>query len=385
MLKFHFPYGRAFMKHVIWKAAGWLQFILCFALTLSGGKALAGQVSGIGRDEEIVFFPSFATEVAGTQLWEAELQGCVYEPEKRRLALAVLHPMLERDHFEMTPSQELVFRERTRLFMVDHERGETVVVRLGGETYTLGKSRADGRFSARVRFQADRFGQLSSSPSAVEPQVVRFQAVLTAGDNRVFSGEIYLVKKAGITVVSDIDDTIKVTQVSDHRLMLRNTFMEPFRPVPGMAKLYREWAERDSAQFWYVSASPWQLFAPLSEFVRSNGFPGGVFCLKQVRWKDRSLLSLFAAPAKHKLSVLEPLFKQFPRRRFVLVGDSGEEDPEIYAALARKYPRQVEKIYIRDVTGEAADAARYRRLTNDLPALQFVLLPKDWAPEGRRP
>jgi phosphatidate phosphatase APP1 len=89
--------------------------------------------------------------------------------------------------------------------------------------------------------------------------------------------------------------------------------------------------------------------------------------LKPFRWKDRSFFSLFADPAQYKTGVIEPLLKQFPTRRFILIGDSGERDPEIYGALARQFPEQVVKIYIRDVTQEAADSPRYQKGFHGVP------------------
>ena len=126
-----------------------------------------------------------------------------------------------------------------------------------------------------------------------------------------------------------------------------------------MAELYQTLARSNGAAFHYISASPWQLYAPLAEFVHTNGFPAGTFALKQFRWQDKSFFSLFADPEKYKPGVIEPLLKQFPKRKFMLIGDSGERDPEIYATLARKYPQQIVRILIRDVTGESAASERY--------------------------
>ena len=77
-------------------------------------------------------------------------------------------------------------------------------------------------------------------------------------------------------------------------------------------------------------------------------------------------MSLFENPEKYKPAVIEPLLKMFPQRTFVLVGDSGERDPEIYAALAREHPQQIRHIFIRDVTGETAEAERYKAAFHDL-------------------
>ena len=127
-----------------------------------------------------------------------------------------------------------------------------------------------------------------------------------------------------------------------------------------MAERYRAWEKSDGARFHYVSATPWQLYVPLADFIRSNGFPAGTFQLKFFRWKDQTFFDLFKSPEHYKLMVLRPLLERFPHRKFILVGDSGEKDPEIYAALARAFPNQLTHIFIRDTTGEGQDSARYQ-------------------------
>jgi phosphatidate phosphatase APP1 len=190
--------------------------------------------------------------------------------------------------------------------------------------------------------------------------------VLKPGDARKFTGTVLALPRAGVSVISDVDDTIKLSDVLDHRAMLRRTFLEPFQAVPGMAEVYRVWATNGVA-FHYVSASPWQLFQPLREFAGTNGFPQGSWSMKQWRLKDRSFKSLFEKPERYKVETLAPLLRQFPGRRFVLVGDSGERDPEAYATLAREFPAQVKAIFIRDVTGQGMEAERYRTNFSGLP------------------
>jgi hypothetical protein len=321
--------------------------------TLQGRALAVTRTSDLHRDEEIVFFPSLAHRVRGGGGWECEVRGCVYEPEKRRLIVGLLRETLELKHVEMTDQEAATFAERARLFMVDNQRGRTIVVRVGEREHALGKSRPDGQFSGVIRLPDAELG-------TTDTRTAQIQAVLPAGDSRRFLGHINLADQSGISVISDIDDTIKATQVRDRSLLLRRTFLEPFKPVPGMAEVYRAWADKSGAQFCYVSASPWQLFLPLSEFVKSNRFPSGAFYLRKFRWKDQTFLSLFESPERYKPAVIVPLLKQFPRHLFVLVGDAGERDPEIYAGLARRYPQQIARILIRDVTGKPADSERYR-------------------------
>jgi hypothetical protein len=342
--------------------------LLLFAvLLLPADAARAGDpFTRLKADEQIVFYPTIGQRVPGQDAWRFEVHGCVFEPEKRRLTLAALREALDLKDIELTSAEEKIFNERARLFLVDHERGKRIVVRIGGNIFDLGKSKADGHFDGEVHLPDSEVRRLPGMTGS-DRQGIHFSAELPPGEARRFTGELILLDDTGLSVISDIDDTIKITQVRDHRAMLRNTFLHPFEPAPGMVELYQNLARSNRAEFHYVSASPWQLYLPLSEFVRSNGFPSGTFALKKFRWKDRSFLSLFADPEKYKPAVIEPLLKKFPDRQFLLIGDSGERDPEVYAALARKYPQQIVSIWIRDVTDEPRSAERYQETFRGLP------------------
>ena len=322
--------------------------------------AWAAQTSALKLDEDIVFYPTVAYRAADGTNWNVEIHGCVYEPDKRMVELALLTGALELDRVKMTPAEYGLYKERARLFMVDHKGGRKIVFRAAGREFASGKSRADGQFFAIVRLS-------DAEEKQFEREGTKFTALLPPKDKRDFMGQATIMNPTGITVISDIDDTIKITGVHDRKATLRNTFLEPFKPVPGMAAAYQHWAQTTDAQFCYVSASPWQLFQPLSEFIRTNGFPAGPSYLKNFRWKDKSFFALFESPEKFKPIVIEPLLARFPERRFVLVGDSGQRDPEIYGALARSHPQQVARIFIRDVTGKPTDAARYQAAFRDLP------------------
>jgi phosphatidate phosphatase APP1 len=89
--------------------------------------------------------------------------------------------------------------------------------------------------------------------------------------------------------------------------------------------------------------------------------------MKRIRLKDPSVLRLFGDPYEYKLAEITAILRTFPERRFALIGDSGEKDPETYGELARRFPEQIVKIAIRDVTDEPADADRYDAAFRDVP------------------
>ena len=318
------------------------------------------RASGLKPDEQVILYPALGRAVSGG--WELQLHGIVYEPERRPLLAKVMRRVLGIDEGKLTAAEKAIFKQRSAYFLVDNERGKEISLSVVGRTLPLGTSEANGHFEALAVLVS---GELPAPPTV--PSLVLPASIAThGGGRRAMTLEMNLLPDQGLCVISDIDDTIKISDVRKKHEVVMNTFCRPFQPVPGMADVYRRWAG-DGAQFHYVSASPWQLYLPLSEFTRSNGFPAGTFHMKSFRLKDTDFFSLFKSPERYKPPVIEELFRLFPKRRYVLVGDSGEKDPEIYGALARKHPQQVRKIFIRDVTGEAGDAARYRKAFRDLP------------------
>lgn len=326
-------------------------FMVVAMALLVGCPALRAAISA---DETVLLYPASARSVQGG--WEVQWSGIVYELEKRPASSFLTRQLFGLSGIQMSEAEEAMFAERSRLFLVDNERRKTIRVRLGDDSWTLGRSGANGRFG-RKRFLDSN---LVHAAWFAGPQRFNVPLVVDSSGGRVVGAEVHVIAEEGLSVVSDIDDTIKVSEVLNREALLKNTFCRPFVPVAGMSELYRDWATQGAATFHYVSASPWQLYLPLSEFVRSNGFPAGTFHMKEFRLKDRTAAAMFTSPEQYKPGVIEPLLRQFPRRQFVLVGDSGEKDPEIYAALARRFPRQVRAVLIRDVTDEAASAARYR-------------------------
>lgn len=315
-------------------------------------------------DEELVLFPTWVRAAADGE-WEIPLHGWVYEPEEgsvlRSAALGLLRSWFGS---EWTEAEAAHFLDRARPFLADNERGKVVRVRVAGREAVLGPSGADGHLEGTLRLPRDLLP--GGVPGGGGGIWVAVEAVLPPGDARRIAGSSLLLPETGLSVVSDLDDTIKDSRVTERRELLANTFLRPFRSVPGMAEVYRRWAA-EGASFHYVSASPWQLFGPLVRFLEEAGFPAGTFHLKHVRLVDASAGNLFASPLETKGPAIRALLEAFPGRRFALVGDSGESDPELYGALAREFPDRVVRVLIRDVTGEGPASPRLTEAFRGLP------------------
>ncbi len=325
----------------------------------------------LSADETLVFYPTCGSLDEANRTWSLPIHGIIYEPEEDSLKRAALLAAMRKGlQLDAEASESQFFNRRMGLFLVDNERGQRISVRVGSSVFELGESDANGHFRKTLRLPVEEVNQLAESGPG--GRWLSFEAVTRASDKRRFTGRVQLIEPVGLSVISDIDDTIKLSQVRDRKELLANTFLRPFKAAPGMAELYRKWPGSGVA-FHYVSGSPWQLYLPLAEFLEDAGFPQGSFYLKHFRLKDRSVAAMFSSQEAYKLAAIEPILAAYPKRRFLLIGDSGEQDPEIYSRLATQHPEQIAAVFIRNVTEESADDPRFEGLRKSLGTERFRL------------
>lgn len=334
--------------------------------------------SPIKSDEVVEIFPAYGWRVEGGS-WRLELHAWIYEPERGDLARnAALNEVLE-EIPDLDPTSKAIARTRVARFLVDNERGKKLTVTLAGKVFALAPSAEDGHC----------FGEVTLSEAEARPwaEQGRLEVVVNTKprDDRRFASSVQLVEPEGLTVISDVDDTIKITEVRSTTNVLRRTFAMPFEVVPGMAPAYGAWLG-PGAHLHFVSSSPWQLFEELELMARSAGFPQASWDLKRVRPRNvpTTVEKLLADPLTTKPPAIRAVMDRFPTRRFVLVGDSGEQDPEVYGLIARERPNSVERIYIRDVSGDAREGERYRAAFEGVAAERWVLF-KDASPLPGKP
>lgn len=324
----------------------------------------ASPITNLGSHTAVWLFPSYGYRDPAGQ-WRLVLTGAAYRPAVIKLRKRLLVKLLRRAMgVEAEELESALFQQRILPFIAAPHRGRRLAVRCGEEVYTIpGRSRRNGHFRATIplkRIEAD--GWLD-----VEPLRLREvnQAAVSPG------GRVRLLEAEGVSVISDIDDTIKETGVGCRSTLLQNTFLRDFREVAGMAERYRQWAG-GGAEFHYVSSSPWQLYLPLENWRLQSRLPEGTFHLRKFHLGDHMLRKLLRIRRQGKARVMRDLMRQFPRRRFVLVGDSAEHDPEIYGALARRFPRQVGAIFLRDLSSRPLDDERLQRAMREVDPRVWV-------------
>jgi phosphatidate phosphatase APP1 len=295
------------------------------------------------RDRCVCCFPSLGIPVDGG--WQIDVHAWCYRLRAHRVVIPLIRKALGFERLRLSAAEKQTFAERARWMFAHNLRGQAIAVAAAGEIVALGRTRPNGRLRATIVVKVQPGGEGTPNVAWVSPQSTEATPL-----------EVEFLAPEGLSVISDIDDTIRISHVRDRAALLRGTFVEPFRPVEGMADVYRAW-NRGGAQFHYLSATPWQLYVPIATFADTHGFPKGTFHLRDFRWRDRSFFNVFTSPDRYKMRTIEPLLRQLPRRRFILAGDSGQHDPEVFGELARRYPRQVRRIFIRDVG--RSTAARY--------------------------
>ena len=158
-------------------------------------------------------------------------------------------------------------------------------------------------------------------------------------------------------VISDIDDTIVQTGATSLRSMIRNVMLQNAAmrlPFEGVADLYRMLhAERNP--LFYVSSGPWNLYDVIHDYMDLQGIPPGPIFLQD--WGFEADALLMRSHEAHKVAAIQSLFDYYPSLPFVLIGDSGQHDPEIYLKVAQANRGRVKLIIIRDVTADIRDRA----------------------------
>ena len=218
-----------------------------------------------------------------------------------------------------------------------------------------------GDVEARTVTDHDGYFEVSLDPVLAEDAGPLVRGTVTlAGDYRGLASRpevpIEVAVSGGtqdVAVISDVDDTILLTGVERVLRMIWQTVAGSSltrETFPGAPAFYRALARVDEVStrpVFYVSSSPWNLHDFLAAFLSRHGFPPGPLLLRDLLGVDAR-----RSHGSHKHARIDEVMTMHPDLRFVLIGDSGEHDPAIYAEVVRRYPGRVLAVYIREVRAE---------------------------------
>jgi phosphatidate phosphatase APP1 len=188
--------------------------------------------------------------------------------------------------------------------------------------------------------------------------------------------------EAGFGVVSDLDDTVVRTDVANRLRMFRELFLGNARtrlPFHGVAAFYRALHRGPEGRrlnpLFYVSSSPWNLYDLLLDFLEHRDIPVGPLFLRDWGVSEHELLP--SGHSFHKRGVIRQILETYPALPFVLIGDSGQEDPEIYRDVVRDYPNRILAVYIRNVTPAPLRQQAIRQLAEEVREAGSTLILSD--------
>jgi phosphatidate phosphatase APP1 len=183
---------------------------------------------------------------------------------------------------------------------------------------------------------------------------------------------------AAYGVISDMDDTVLQSEVTSFLRAARMVLLENARtrlPFAGVAAFYRALREGSGGArnpIFYVSSSPWNLYDVISGFLEAEGIPAGPLMLR-----DWDLGLSLRRHEAHKSSHIREILETYPGLRFILVGDSAQEDPEIYARTVAAHPGRILAVYIRNVEPRPERSAAIGRLAEAVKSAGSTLVLAD--------
>ncbi len=306
--------------------------------------------SPVKADETVVLFPQSAhikaeagiqENTAAKTHWVVPVHAWVVEKESgtfsRFFGRVSLLSFLDLIGVVNRRTSTPIFENRLSWFMADREMNKKVRVTAGDETFVSPRTSLNGHVRFDITYSGD------APPGSI---IKCHLADLPEGKPPVH-GKVQLVPEEGLSIISDIDDTIKISDVTDRRQLVRGLFFDKYKPAPGMPGFYQNLLEH-GAMFHYISASPWQLYPSLEPFLEKY-FPFGCLSQRHFYVGDRSFVDFFRSSMEYKIRTIEKLLQRYPKRKFILIGDSGEKDPEVYLQVARRHTEQIRKILIREV------------------------------------
>jgi len=278
---------------------------------------VAALLRRLGWTPRVVPFTGYGSVVPGGEGWVRVLARVILAPQPR----------------------SVMAREGARWwrrFFTAAVAGAPVTVRVGDRTHEVHSDRG-GYVDAVIP------GDLPPGWQEV-PMTVPGRAG-TAAPVRIVGAE----ERLGI--VSDIDDTVMITALPRPLLAFWNTFVvreSNRRPVPGMAALYHRLAASEPDAFVvYLSTGAWNVALPIGRFLHRHGYPAGPLLMTD--WGP-TVEGWFRSGQAHKRRELRRLVRELPQLRWVLVGDDGQHDPQLYEELVGEAPAAVRMVLIRELS-----------------------------------
>ncbi|TWU78965.1 hypothetical protein ED733_008149 [Metarhizium rileyi] len=301
-----------------------------------------------------------------TGTWQAEFVAAVFEREDKETLMEMVTAVVRATGLSDDAAERATVEERVLPFLWDIRPATIVTVDQVSKELKLGPTNINGLSSNVLNVFSSNKGSLLKASTKIG-----------GGWGSIAKMQTYYAGEDGWGIISDIDDTIKVTMTSDPVGILRETFISSPAPIPGMPELYadiKSFLPNDTAWF-YLSASPYNLYPFLKQFRRKY-YPPGTLILRDSSWKTVAglLSALTLRTEEYKVDRMKKINTWLPRRKMIVIGDSTQSDPEAYGEMYRTVPGWIQLILIRKATNIAAvgideknEAERFEKAFQDIP------------------
>ncbi|KAF2843683.1 hypothetical protein M501DRAFT_1028456 [Patellaria atrata CBS 101060] len=363
-------------EHEARKTAGFPEFeaTMPFLPTRSGSlsdnlSSYLGKRNPFYRNVEankhtVWLFDNTASRPAPNKPWQAEFVAAYFIKSSGRDVSTIVADIAEKIGIAKGDKAEATIAERIQPLLDTICPAHSVTIdAVGAGIKRLGPSSRDGVSNDIIQLRgdfADGHTAISDATISVTPQPM----TTTFAD------------ATGWAVISDVDDTIKKTMTASPVGILKTTFADDPEPIAGMPELYKYVVQKlDNPPFWYLSASPYNLYTFLRSF-RETYYPPGTLLLREASWWNLAgfLASLTQGTQAYKVDNMEKIHKDFPKRKFLCIGDSTQSDPETYGEMARRHPGWIGGIFIRRVQNVTATegndqnhSERFEKAFKDVP------------------
>ncbi|KAK6346750.1 hypothetical protein TWF696_006861 [Orbilia brochopaga] len=235
--------------------------------------------------------------------------------------------------------------ERTKLFFAISRSSITVDINVAGcNTVSVGETSNGGLLEKSIGV-----GKCDTSlaPKSISGSLPRFFS------SSPFSGTLFPSPPSGFGVISDVDDTIKVSNVLNKTAAIKALLIEDHKAVDGMPQLYSKLnGALNTPQWFYLTGSPYQFYPSLRKFIFAS-YPNGPMIAQNLTFTEpKALIAAIVSDSgvrDYKVAQMEKIFSYYPQKKFVMIGDSTQQDPEAYAEVARRHPDSIQCIWIRQV------------------------------------
>jgi len=300
----------------------------------------------VTKDDVVWLLDNTAFRTSRLKSWQAEYVAAVFEMDPHCKVTDIVSRIAEQVGLADDAAERETIAERILPFLWDIRMVRIVKVRTEGKDLKMTPTNVNGIST-----------QVMKIPSADKGTIVQSRAVVPQGVSGILEANTVYAGPKGWAIISDIDDTIKITTTSSPTGIIQKTFVDEPTPVPGMPELYAQvkTSMPEDTPWFYLSASPYNLYPFLKEF-RDKYYPPGTMILRDFSWKTVAglLSALTMGTEEYKTDRMKKINSWLPERKMIVIGDSTQSDPEAYGEIYRTVPGWIELILIRKVEDVSA-------------------------------